>query len=91
MKLYLILNYKFENIDKILFQNINFKKNQSILDIGCGVGHTSYHAKKKVSVNGKVTEIDISNPLLEILRNFFLKRLVKNKNFIQSYLGKIYK
>ena len=33
----------------------------------------------------------ISNPLLEILRNFFLKRLVKNKNFIQSYLGKIYK
>jgi len=33
----------------------------------------------------------ISNSLLEILRNFFLKRLVKNKNFIQSYLGKIYK
>jgi len=33
----------------------------------------------------------ISNPLLENLRNFFLKRLVKNKNFIQSYLGKIYK
>ena len=33
----------------------------------------------------------IANPLLAILRNFFLKRLVKNKNFIQSYLGKIYK
>ena len=33
----------------------------------------------------------ISNPLLKILRNFYLKRLVKNKNFIQSYLGKIYK
>ena len=33
----------------------------------------------------------ISNPLLENLRNFFLKRLVKNKNFIQNYLGKIYK
>jgi len=33
----------------------------------------------------------VSNPLLETLRNFFLKRLVKNKNFIQSYLGKIYK
>jgi len=32
----------------------------------------------------------ISNPLLVILRNFFVKRLVKNKNFIQSYLGKIY-
>ena len=33
----------------------------------------------------------ISNPLLKILRNEFLKHLVKNKNFIQSYLGKIYK
>jgi len=33
----------------------------------------------------------ISNSLLEILRNFFLKRLVKNKNFIESYLGRIYK
>ena len=33
----------------------------------------------------------ISNPLLMNLRNFILKHLVINKNFIQSYLGKIYK
>jgi len=33
----------------------------------------------------------ISNPLLKILRNELLKRLVKNKNFIHSYLGKVYK
>ena len=33
----------------------------------------------------------ISNPLLEKIRNFFLKRLVKNKKFIWSYLGKIYR
>jgi len=33
----------------------------------------------------------ISNPLLKILRNKLLKRLVKNKSFIHSYLGKIYK
>ena len=33
----------------------------------------------------------ISNPLLKILRNKFLKRLVKNRSFIHSYLGKIYK
>ena len=33
----------------------------------------------------------ISNPLLKILRNEFLKHLVKNRNFIQNYLGKIYK
>ena len=33
----------------------------------------------------------ISNPLVKILRNELLKRLIKNKNFIHSYLGKIYK
>ena len=33
----------------------------------------------------------ISNPLLKILRNKLLRRLVKNKNFINSYLGKVYK
>ena len=32
----------------------------------------------------------VTNPALKILRNFFLKRLVKNKNFIRNYLGKIY-
>ena len=32
----------------------------------------------------------ISNSLLKILRNFFLKHLVNNKSFIKSYLGKIY-
>jgi len=33
----------------------------------------------------------ISNPLLKILRNAFLKHFVKNRNFIYSFLGKIYK
>jgi salicylate hydroxylase len=31
-----------------------------------------------------------SNPILKIFRNKFLKRLVKNKSFINRYLGKIY-
>ena len=33
----------------------------------------------------------ISNSFLQNLRNFFLKRLLENKSFIRSYLGKIYK
>ena len=31
-----------------------------------------------------------SNPVLKILRNKFLKRLIKSKSFINRYLGKIY-
>ena len=33
----------------------------------------------------------LSNPLNILVRNFFLKRLVQNKKFLESYLGKIYK
>ena len=33
----------------------------------------------------------ISNPILKIFRNKVLKILVKNKKFINSYLGKVYK
>jgi len=31
-----------------------------------------------------------SNPVLKILRNQLLKRLIKNSSFVNSYLGKIY-
>ena len=72
------LNYKFENIGKILFENISFKKNQSILDIGCGTGQTSYNAKKKIGVNGIITAVDISTPLL----NVFKKKYKNIKNLI---------
>ena len=33
----------------------------------------------------------LSNPLTSFFRNVFLKRLVKNKKFLETYLGKIYK
>ena len=33
----------------------------------------------------------LSNPIMIFFRNIFLKLLTKNKNFLQSYLGKIYK
>ena len=32
-----------------------------------------------------------SNPILKILRNQFIKYLIKNKRFIKTFLGKIYK
>lgn len=72
------INSKFENINKILFENISFNKNQSILDIGCGAGQTSYTAKKKVGANGTITAVDISTPLL----NLFKKKYKNIKNLV---------
>ena len=70
------MNYKFENISKVLFKDINFRKNQSILDIGCGAGQSSYYAKKQVGVNGTITGVDISTPLL----NLYKKKYKNIKN-----------
>ena len=33
----------------------------------------------------------LSNPLTVYFRNIFLKKFVKNKKFLESYLGKIYR
>ena len=33
----------------------------------------------------------LSNPFTTFIRNIFLKKLVKNKKFLESYLGKIYR
>ena len=48
---------------------------------------------KMVNVRSKINQFafHLSNPLTTFIRNIFLKRLVKNKKFLESYLGKIYK
>jgi salicylate hydroxylase len=54
------------------------------------------HREERINLINKRSKFNyfgfhISNPLLKILRNEFLKRLVKNKKFVNNYLGKIYK
>ena len=48
---------------------------------------------KMVNTRSKFNQFafHLSNPLTKFVRNIFLKRLVKNKKFLEYYLGKIYK
>ena len=48
---------------------------------------------KMISSRSKINQFGfhLSNPIMVFLRNNALKILVKNKNFLESYLGKIYK
>ena len=68
----------FENIDNN--NEVNFFKNR-------------VNKTKMVNNRSKLNlfAFHLSNPLTTFLRNIFLKRLVKNKKFLESYLGKIYK
>ena len=51
---------------------------------------------KKIKMVNKRSKINqfifhLSNPLTIFFRNIFLKKLVKNKKFLENYLGKIYR
>ena len=48
---------------------------------------------KMVNIRSKFNQFvfHLSNPLIIFFRNLFLKKLVKNNKFLESYLGKIYK
>ncbi|WP_075483371.1 FAD-dependent monooxygenase [Candidatus Pelagibacter communis] len=60
--------------------NANFFKNRVI-------------KTKMVNNRSKLNQFafHLSNPLTVYFRNIFLKKLVKNKKFLESYLGKIYR
>ena len=48
---------------------------------------------KMVNNRSKINQFafHLSNPVTKFFRNIFLKKLVKNKKFLESYLGKIYR
>jgi salicylate hydroxylase len=48
---------------------------------------------KIVNIRSKFNQFafHLSSPLTTFFRNIFLKRLVKNKKFLESYLGKVYR
>ena len=47
---------------------------------------------KMINIRSKINQFafHLSNPMTVFFRNLFLKRLVKNKKFLEFYLGKIY-
>ena len=48
---------------------------------------------KMINIRSKFNQFafHMSNPLTVFFRNIFLKKLVKNKKFLETYLGKIYR
>ena len=65
--------------NRIDLQNEFFKRRTEITDL----------INKRSKFN--YFSFHISNSILKIFRNKILKIFVKNKNFINSYLGKIYR
>ena len=69
-----------------LFQSIENKTENDFFKI-------RVNKTKMINIRSKFNQFafHLSNPLTIFLRDFFLKNLIKNKKFLKSYLGKIYR
>ena len=69
-----------------LFKNIENNTERDFLNF-------RIHRTKMINNRSKFNQFvfHLSNPITIFFRNFFLKRLVKNKKFLYTYLGNIYK
>ena len=81
------MNERFTLLTDEFFSRTMINKDDSILDIGCGGGITSYEASKLVGENGYVLGADISEILLDLANKNYSS--IKNLEFkycdVQNY------
>lgn len=85
------MNERLSILTKELFLRSNIKRDDKILDIGCGGGQTTFEASKMVGENGYVVGADISKILLDLAESKYAN--TKNLEFkycdVQNYEFKV--
>ena len=81
------MNERLSILTKELFLRSNIKRDDKILDIGCGGGQTTFEASEMVGENGYVVGADISKILLDLAETKYAN--TKNLEFkycdVQNY------
>ncbi|SVE64410.1 uncharacterized protein METZ01_LOCUS517264, partial [marine metagenome] len=52
-------------LGEVVIKELNLLSKDKVLDIGCGCGSTSIDIAEHLSLNGAVTGVDISKPMLD--------------------------
>ena len=60
---------------------LNFNEKENVLDIGCGCGHTTLNIAKRIGPSGKVTGLDISEPMLKRAKESAVEMSITNTSF----------
>ena len=60
---------------------LNFNEDENVLDIGCGCGHTTLNIAKRIGPSGKVTGLDISEPMLKRAKESAVEMSITNTSF----------
>ena len=85
------MNERLSILTKELFLRSNIKRDDKILDIGCGGGQTTFEASEMVGKNGYVVGADISKILLDLAESKYAN--TKNLEFkycdVQNYEFKV--
>ena len=85
------MNERLSILTKELFLRSNIKRDDKILDIGCGGGQTTFEASEMVGENGYVVGADISKILLDLAESKYAN--TKNLEFkycdVQNYEFKV--
>ena len=66
------------------FQAAGFRPGERVLDIGCGCGTTSFEIARAVGLDGAVTGIDVSRPMLEWARARAAEAGIENVTFLEA-------
>ena len=60
---------------------LNLNEGENVLDIGCGCGHTTLNIAKRISPDGQVTGLDISEPMLKRAKESANEMSIRNASF----------
>jgi ubiquinone/menaquinone biosynthesis C-methylase UbiE len=60
---------------------LNLNEEENVLDIGCGCGHTTLNIAKRISPDGQVTGLDISEPMLKRAKESANEMSISNASF----------
>ena len=60
---------------------LNLNEGENVLDIGCGCGHTTLNIAKRISSDGQVTGLDISEPMLKRAKESANEMSISNASF----------
>ncbi len=60
---------------------LNLNEGENVLDIGCGCGNTTLNIAKRISPDGQVTGLDISEPMLKRAKESANEMSISNASF----------
>ena len=60
---------------------LNLNEGENVLDIGCGCGHATLNIAKRISPDGQVTGLDISEPMLKRAKESANEMSISNASF----------